>query len=840
MRDARCVTRALAAVAAAALLVTPSQAYYHYVHFTGRNAPFAPQFEKFNLATLPNKTVTFFVNDQGPAVYAPGDSFGSLLGQVKQALAAWDSISTSDLRVAFGGLETASQPSTTPGGDVVFQDLPPGLLGLGGPTSIGTTIVGGTVILSNNTNKGAGPSYLENYFTTAVHEIGHALGLQHTWTSSAMSQDVIRNTTRARPFDADDVASINLLYGKDQWQASYGTISGTVTMNGGVSLASVVALSPTGPAISSLTNPDGSYRIEGIPPGNYLVYVHPLPPDAVPADGSGLRLPQDQNGNPFTASGPFGTQFYGGTTDPTVAATSAVVVSAGSVNTLNFTVQPRAAVPVYDIITQSFIDVSARTSVYDTSTAKVQVVSPAFVTATKSSVVVKIETGTSDTPVPQSATVLGGFGTVSGQYIYPFTDNNGYRSVALYMGIPLFAGTGPRHLVLNYGNDMYVLPQAVNLVPKPVPAITSVTPNSDGSVTVTGAYLGGDTRVFFDGLLAATTVQFSGNDQQGSLTVLPPAGTSGQTSVVNVFDGDGQNSTFLPGSSGSYTYAASGSAQINSVSLPSVAGPALAMVDVQTSNTSFVEGQVTLGFGTDDVTVKRVFVLGPNHIQANVSVAPGATLGASEVSLIAGFQVMAQPGAFQTLPAISGRPLVAGITNGNPSQQTVYPGSAVTLYGTNLTGAQVTLNDNPVQVTFTSPAQVNFLVPPTFQTGAAVLKVTNGGGSAYPVLMQIDVPPPTIVSVTNASGVPYDAARFASAQDVIDVVVTSLDPTVVNNPSRVVVTMGGLTIPVTIVSLPNNQFQLQFVMPQGFGGIPVPLAVVVDGSASQSFMLTVR
>jgi hypothetical protein len=82
------------------------------------------------------RTVTFFVSDQGPTVYAPNDSFGSLLGQVKQAVATWD-LSTSDLRVAFGGLETQGQRSNSPGGDVVFQELPPGLLGMGAPTSNG-------------------------------------------------------------------------------------------------------------------------------------------------------------------------------------------------------------------------------------------------------------------------------------------------------------------------------------------------------------------------------------------------------------------------------------------------------------------------------------------------------------------------------------------------------------------------------------------------------------------------------------------------------------------------------------------------------------------------------
>src|SRR5207253_590263 len=136
--------------------------------------------------------------------------------------------------------------------------------------------------------------YGEEFFTTAVHEVGHALGLQHTWTGSAMSQDVIRNTSRARKLDADDVAAISVLYGHAGWQSNYGSISGRVTyMNGQpVSLASVVALSVNGAAVSALTNPDGTYRIGGIPPAsNYYLYVHPLPPDAIPSEapGSGSR-----------------------------------------------------------------------------------------------------------------------------------------------------------------------------------------------------------------------------------------------------------------------------------------------------------------------------------------------------------------------------------------------------------------------------------------------------------------------------------------------------------------------------------------------------------------------
>ena len=85
--------------------------------------------------------------------------------------------------------------------------------------------------------------------------------------------------------------------------------------------------------MSSLTNPDGTYRIDGLPTGNYLLYVHPLPPDAGPADGTGIRLPQDQNGQSpasFQPTPPFSTVLYPGTTDVTQA--QAISISKGTAN----------------------------------------------------------------------------------------------------------------------------------------------------------------------------------------------------------------------------------------------------------------------------------------------------------------------------------------------------------------------------------------------------------------------------------------------------------------------------------------------------------------------------
>jgi hypothetical protein len=43
-----------------------------------------------------------------------------------------------------------------------------------------------------------------------------------------------------------------------------------------------------------------------------------------------------------------------------------------------------------------------------------------------------------------------------------------------------------------------------------------------------------------------------------------------------------------------------------------------------------------------------------------------------------------------------------------------------------------------------------------------------------------------------------------------------------------------------ITALPNNQFQIQFIVTQSFSGALVPLVVWVDGSSSQPATIAVR
>jgi uncharacterized protein (TIGR03437 family) len=71
--------------------------------------------------------------------------------------------------------------------------------------------------------------------------------------------------------------------------------------------------------------------------------------------------------------------------------------------------------------------------------------------------------------------------------------------------------------------------------------------------------------------------------------------------------------------------------------------------------------------------------------------------------------------------------------------------------------------------------------------------------------------------------------------------VTGLDPTVPANPSRLQVTVSGISMTVLgIAPASNGQFQLQIILTQSFAGAQVPLAVSVDGSSGAPFTIVVR
>jgi uncharacterized protein (TIGR03437 family) len=826
------VTRAAAALLGWALTVSSAGAYYHFIHYTSKSAPYQPVPEKFDLAALPSKTVTFFVSASGPTQFAQYDGLPSLLSQIRQATLAWDGVATSDLRVAFGGLYADGTPENTPSAELVFdEEIPPGLLAYTVPMPAKDMvtrqdgsffpITQSIIHFHSDLTQRPGPSYTDAFYLTVVHEMGHALGLQHTFTSSVMSTAVTRATSALRPLDADDIAAISLLYPRN-FGSTTGTITGTVNAAGrGVHMASVVALRTNGSAVSALTNPDGTYRIDGVPPGTYFIYVQALPPTA------NIIPPKDPDGNDVNPSGPFAGVFYPNTTDIRQA-TPIAVRAAAVTGSINFSVNMIGSLPVYDVSTYSYFGQSA--------------VHPAYINMVPGAATI----AAAGVGLGTNGQVAPGLGlSILGSSFLAQSGLRGYGSTPTYLAIDLQftlgATTGPQHFIFSQGSDLYVLPSALNLVTSDPPSIASVTTDGSGTVTVTGSNFGPDSEVYFDGLPAVTKVVDASH-----ATVVPPPGAN-QQATVTVYNSDGQSSMFL-GPSPVPTYSYRTAAGPNVTLSPSIlpAG-ARAMIDVSGANMNFVDGLTTVGLGSSDILVRRVWVLSPTHALINVQVAPDAQPGATMASVISGFQVFSKPSGFQTLAFDPNLPIIEPtLLNGIWLPSGVFPGSIASLYGLNLGAPQqttITINDQPVSILYTSPVQINLVIPASLKPGPAILKLNNGAVNAYPVVIEIDPTPPVITAVQNASNLSVNSANAPLPGDTLSVLLTGFaDPGATVASSRVHATVGGVDLPVSVIKqVSDTTYQVQFKLnPSVPAGSQVPLTVTIDGRTSMPVYIPIN
>ncbi len=815
-------------------IAVPAPAYYHFTYYI--NGVAVP--EKFDLNALPNKTVTFFVSNTGPTTYGPTDSFTSVLSQIRQAAAVWNGVATSDLRVAFGGLENSATPQNVAGGDVVFEDLPPGLLAYGGPSATlspvtpasGSPFVPVTrsvVHLNRNLTVDPGPSYNETFFLTVVHEMGHALGLQHTFTSSAMSQATTRATTLSRPIDQDDIAGVSVLYPNAAF-AQFGSISGRITANGqGVHLASVVAIRAGTEAVSAFTGPDGTYTIAGVPAGQYFVYVHSLPPDGDQYAGNGIKGPWNPDGSLVAASPVTISLFFPGTTDLQQAAP--ISVEAAKTKTgVDISVTRRTSVPLYSVGVFGFFGSNA--------------VKPAYV-----NMLAPVAAGLPGATVVASGTGLGSNGQAapglnaqflgSSTYLWPggvrpYSDSS-YTYIALDLGFGLAAQTGPQHVIFTTTDYMYVLPSGLNLTRQPPPTVGTVNNNGDGTVTVRGANWASDSQIYFDGLPSAIA---SLDANGGVAIVVPPTGANGQNATVSVFNSDGQNSQFVQSAAPvRYSYGASAAPTIAAILPASLPAGSEATVELDTTGLSFGAGQIAVGFGTSDITVRRVFGAGPNRLLVDVSVAAAAALSSPQVSVFAGFQLATTQSGFQITPAVPGQPnAIPSLTNLSPNLNGAYPGALVAVNGSNLTAngtTTVTLNGQPLTILTASATQISFLIPPSASVGVGTLVVNNGAAVSFPVTVAIDSLPAGIVSVFNNSGVAVDAGHPAHPGDLLTATVSGLAAA----PGSVQVLTGGvLQSPLQVTPGTNpGTWQVTFLIAANAAiGQSQPLILYLDGRSS--------
>ncbi len=141
---------------------------------------------------------------------------------------------------------------------------------------------------------------------TALHEMGHVLGLHHSGIVSAIMVPGVEQEFPKRTLLPDDIAGVSAVYGVN---VPGGSMSGKITDSNGAAVAGahvVLTDSNTGfTTVSILTNSDGAYTIVGIPPSTYNVTVEPLDGPAQLGSTTASNFPAPYAGG----NSSFGTTF---------------------------------------------------------------------------------------------------------------------------------------------------------------------------------------------------------------------------------------------------------------------------------------------------------------------------------------------------------------------------------------------------------------------------------------------------------------------------------------------------------------------------------------------------
>lgn len=816
----------LLSAAAGLLAASGAFGYYHFLHYGSTIAPIQAIPEKFQLSALTDGTVRYHISEDGPSAYAELDGFAKVVSQIRAAAKVWNDVETSALRLRFDGVMRPGSNDTaaTPSINVVFEDLPPGVNGYGGPTvrnEVVTTPDGAlvpiqrsvVVLAKSMVNR---PSWTEAYFLTAVHEFGHALGLQHSFVSGAMATEITRATTKIRPILPDDVAGLSLLYPAPGFAESLGAISGRVVNTNGVpqAMASVVAVAPGGAAVGTLTHPDGTFRIAGIPPGQYFLYAHPLPSaqygEATPGN---IVFPVDSAGTALPAGSPFATTFYPGTRLPQ---TAIVVEGSKTMDSLELVVATRSTIPsLHSVTTYSFPGQRA--------------VKPAHIyTNGGRNLVVMTGQGLITGGQPAAGlsiqAISGSVSAVPGG-LRPYAPAPDYYLEADFQ-FGLLAGEGPVHLLFLRGEETYVLPYGLRVADRSAPQIETMTDADNGIVTLTGPGLRADSRIHFDGATAQT---LGYSEESGSLSVRPPYLTPGSPAHVTAFSTDGQSSLFLQApfvyTSGEAAAAAAPALAWSARSLP--AGTE-SLVEISRSD---LASGAQLGLGTPDLAVRGAWTPAPGKLLVNVRAARGAAGRVADATLVQGVRLEVEREALRiTDSAATWISVDAGPEGG------LVPGQTATLRvyetrGDAVVPAEVRINGQAVPLIEGSGDRATFLVPESQEPGIVTVIARTDRGDTLPLAVPAVKRPVLVTAITGAASAAITADRAAAFGEILTISVSGLPEVLKTDGATPVIrlTVGGVEHKVLSLTRSGSVWQFQIVLETLVTPGPQALHLDVEG-----------
>jgi hypothetical protein len=197
---------------------------------------------------------------------------------VDRAFAAWASIPDADVRfqtsgvVANASMRTADRIGVTLADDLFANQGAAAITSYTYDTKTGRML---------DADIAVDPSLFDGSMNAQMalqHEVGHALGLDHSAVLSSIMYPYCGDGVEPAEFELDDRIAIANIYPKSDRTLNGATITGRITGDrGGIFAAQVVAVNDIGQPVGTvLTNASGEFSLVAIPAGRYRLYAEPL------------------------------------------------------------------------------------------------------------------------------------------------------------------------------------------------------------------------------------------------------------------------------------------------------------------------------------------------------------------------------------------------------------------------------------------------------------------------------------------------------------------------------------------------------------------------------------
>jgi uncharacterized protein (TIGR03437 family) len=703
----------------------------------------------------------------------------------------------------------------------------------------------------------------------ATHEVGHAIGISHSpHAASTMFPRTGPGSTLARSLSTDDQIAASVIYPSPIFASTTGNITGRVRDNNGAPIfgAHVVAVDANGIVITGvLSQPDGTYSIQGLSPGNYTIYAEPL----------------DADDNPFFSRDNLGGFYQNSNIDFQTSRDFQVGVSAGATTPFDFSVtRGNPAFDVYAVLDSSGeVFRTVGTTVLPGSIGVLGVIGPGLPQSGFSFSV----TGPGITIEATQVGTIDGLPFIIGFYRTDLSITPGTRNIIIDNGAQRAIVTGAVEVIIS---TFPINPTVTSIVSQthlaPLVAVESL-------ATVFGTNLSGAAGITPPNLptsFAGTTILIrdsAGNERLAPLLYvastqinfqIPSGIQAGPATFVFTNSTEGTVTTTVdiqPVAPGLFTFSGAGSGPPNGfairfradgtssqepiarfdqaqgiwVPVPIDLGPASDRVLLVLFGTGFRFPSQLPSVNIGGVACQVVYA-GPEgnspQLRDQVNVFLNRSLGGTGVvnveMTVDGRQantVVVSIGGAVPVP-----PTVTGIVKQTDFSPFVAAESLATALGSNLATATASANTNPLPITlagstitltdslgnvrqaplmYASPGQINFRIPPGIQPGNATITFSNSTGGTFTGTIGIFPAAPGLFTFNGAGSGPPNGfvLRFRS------------DGTSSQEPIASFDQAQGIWVPVPIDLGPPSDRVLLVLFGTGFRFGATPALVTIGG-----------